>query len=145
MCTFVTATLPTKIKLSALTPVFQKYNFEVRSLEGSVAAKRLAPKEQYFRLASGYCCDSSILGGLLKSEKRPPNFKERDDKEAERWLSFIRDALQVTDQLGLLVHDYHGGLEDEDLPQGKPVRVLLKELKREVLESMKDGVLHRFV
>jgi hypothetical protein len=180
MCTFVTATLPARADMRSLEPIFQKYGFTIEPLDGAVAMRNIGTGEAYFRLASGYCCDASILGGLSidvqhntaqarekkltelkkagwgearinrwlqETEKNSGASKEGDAQQVKRWQEFIRDVLaqRLIDHLGLIVHDYDGSLMTADLPVGKPQRVLLKNLNKDIFENMKDGMLYRFV
>jgi hypothetical protein len=69
--------------MSRLQPVFEKYGFTIESLEESAGARRIGAGEVYFRLASGYCCDTSILGRQHLKTQHDDGEKAKEKKLAE--------------------------------------------------------------
>src|SRR5258708_4261955 len=85
MCTFVTATLPAHVGVQSLKLIFQKYGFTAEPLDDSIAAQHLGKDAAYFRLTSGYCCDTSILGcRTLGTKHSNEEAKEKKLKELKK-------------------------------------------------------------
>lgn len=66
---------------------------------------------------------------------------------AAEWISFISDVLRSgqTQSIGLLLHQYRGGIESERIKVLDRKRVILTGLTPAVLMEMKEDVLYEFL
>lgn len=72
---------------------------------------------------------------------------EEGSAEASYWVSFINAVLKsgFTQQFGLLLHSYDGGIESERIKILRKQRVQIAELTPEFVMLMKEDVLYEFV
>ena len=81
-----------------------------------------------------------------KSKREEAQTSENRINRTEDWISFINDILnsQATKRIGILVHQYSGGLDNRIKILGKE-KVELKNLTAKFLVEMSEDVIYDFV
>jgi hypothetical protein len=186
MCHFITATLPRKVELGLVAPIFESHKLGFKLIANRHIAEQIESGNSYILTTRGQCDCGTVLGshnnaddhGSVGSDRELKKLRKQgwseakiqrwiEQKEqtkvrnvlkeeadaqadlplAEHWIRFITDLLEsgYTSKFGLLLHWYHGGVENERIQIQSTEKVTLTELSPGQLTRMKEDVLYEFV
>lgn len=117
---------------------------------GARRMKKADKEERARKLARKGWSDGKIARALAQKREQAESAdgvqRRRADDGLTRWLAFV-DAVLASDQvreLGLLLHFYGGGLEDEEVTIRQRRRVGRSEDRAALLHGMEQDVLYLF-
>lgn len=126
---------------------------QYREPERTAAQKEEFRNQEIAKLKKKGWSESKIKRWLREAELTAE--KEKRERElahehgvrlASDWVSFIRDVLssKVANRVGLLVHDYSGGLSSR-IPINGKMQIGVDELSEDVLLEMSEDVIYEFL
>ncbi len=171
MCYYITAILPLRADIDALTAIAHKYDRQLapQAIDGVEMALRSG--EGYYLTTDGHCDCGTSLGALNRGKKKgyvqevdvkrlrskgwseakisrwleQKRHSSKGQRDLQRWHEFLTETLQsgLTPFIGIVVHSYSGLLTEHIAIQKREV-IGFSALSLEQLSQLQEDVIYEF-